>query len=132
MNKGGNGTHPEDNRLLALLPAAAHAAVRPRLEPVTCQVRARLFHADEPIRPAVFLTSGLVSIVAFTGDGGTVEVGPVGDDGLVDLPLVLGDDRTPLESRALRLTPEEARRYIRQGWLNLLVPREFVPKTGIP
>ncbi|WP_256337001.1 Crp/Fnr family transcriptional regulator [Belnapia rosea] len=52
----------------------------------------------EPIPAATFVESGLVSMLTTLEDGDSAEVGIVGNEGLVGLPLLLDDDRDNLEA----------------------------------
>ena len=53
-----------------------------------------LIEAHQPIQHVIFLESGFSSTVANTFEG-RIEVGLIGREGLVGLPVVLGTDRTP-------------------------------------
>jgi CRP-like cAMP-binding protein len=48
------------------------------------------------LRFAYFLNSGLISPMIETGEGKTVEVGVVGNDGMSGVPSAVGLDRSPL------------------------------------
>ncbi|SFP46040.1 cAMP-binding domain of CRP or a regulatory subunit of cAMP-dependent protein kinases [Mesorhizobium sp. NFR06] len=82
------------NRLLASLSPDDFALVQPHLEAVTFEVREHLFRADQKIAHVTFPEFGVASIVADTGEG-RFEVGMVGSEGLVGVPIVLGVDRSP-------------------------------------
>jgi CRP-like cAMP-binding protein len=47
----------------------------------------------------LFVETGMVSLLATLEDGEQVEVGIAGSEGLIGLPLVLGDDRSLVEAR---------------------------------
>jgi len=74
-----------------------------------------LIEANEPIRHAYFPENGIASILANTSEG-RIEVGMVGREGMVGVPLVLGHDRTPhgfmvqAEGEALRITAKDLQR----------------------
>lgn len=82
------------NRLLASLSLDDFALVQPHLEAVPLEVRHHLFKADQKISHVTFPESGVASIVADTGEG-RFEVGMVGSEGLVGVPIVLSVDRSP-------------------------------------
>lgn len=86
------------NHLLASLEPETLAEVIARAEHVSLPERAPIYEAGEPIRHVDFPLSGLVSIVATSREGSTVEVGPVGCDGMVGLPAFLGGESDPLEA----------------------------------
>lgn len=86
------------NRLLAALPAADLAWLRPRLEPVDFAPRTILHPPGEPITAVHFPETGWVSMLAGLENGDAAEVGLVGREGMVGLPLLLGADRSPFEA----------------------------------
>lgn len=85
------------NRLLAALPADDLTRRWPRLEPVELGLREIVQVPDEPITAAYFPESGWVSMLALLVDGNSAEVGIIGFEGMVGLPLLLGSDRSPTE-----------------------------------
>ena len=88
-----------DNRLLAALPPEDFARLRPRLQRVELPFDHTIFPADGAVEAVLFVESGMVSLLATLEGGEQVEVGVVGREGLVGLPLVLGDDRSLVEAR---------------------------------
>jgi CRP-like cAMP-binding protein len=87
------------NRLLAALPSNRLAGLRPRLMPVELPYGQSLYLPNSPIEVVHFVETGVVSALASFEDGAFVEVGMVGREGLVGLPLVLGGDASPTEAR---------------------------------
>jgi CRP-like cAMP-binding protein len=83
------------NRLLAALPAEASARLRPHLVRVQLGLKEVLYEPDVPIRDVYFPLTGVCSMLSLEGDGRAVEVGTVGNEGMVGLPVFLGADRTP-------------------------------------
>jgi len=88
-------TEPISNRLLALLPQRDYERLRPHLQPVGLDYRQSLYRARKPIAYVYFIESGVGSLVNTMANGDAAEVGTVGNEGLVGLPVVLGDDRGP-------------------------------------
>jgi CRP-like cAMP-binding protein len=84
------------NHILAALPKAEIERLKPHLSPVALKVRTPLLdgHADH----AYFLEEGLASVVLTLASGDTVEVGVVGIDGVVGLPILLGAKTMPGET----------------------------------
>jgi len=82
------------NRLLSSLSPEDFELAQPHLEPVTFELRDHLFWAEKAITHVTFPESGIASIVADTAEG-RFEVGMVGSEGLVGIPIVLGVDRSP-------------------------------------
>ena len=83
------------HRLLALLPARDYARLRPLLKPVTLAYRKSLYRANKPITCVYFIETGVGSLVNTMRNGEAAEVGTIGNEGVVGLPLLLGDDRAP-------------------------------------
>ncbi len=83
------------NRILLALPDNEFQTLRPLL---TLQELPRYATLHEPgavVEFAYFLNSGLVSMVVVTREGKMVEVGVVGNEGLVSTPVFFGFNRTP-------------------------------------
>jgi CRP-like cAMP-binding protein len=87
------------NGLLAALPPEDLARLRPRLEPIELPFGQTLYPADGIVEAVLFIETGVVCLLATLADGEQVEVGVAGRDGLIGLPLVLGDDRSLVEAR---------------------------------
>jgi CRP-like cAMP-binding protein len=89
---------PEDrpsNRLLTLLRKEDQERLRRDLEPVVLEYRRPLYNASEPIEFVHFIESGVGSLVLTMANGQAAEVGTIGNEGFVGLPVLLGDDRAP-------------------------------------
>jgi CRP-like cAMP-binding protein len=80
------------NRLLADLPVDVLARLLPRMHPVSLSIRDTLYRPDTEITAVTFVESGWVSLVAALDEGAQAEVGLIGREGMVGLPLVLGVD----------------------------------------
>jgi CRP-like cAMP-binding protein len=83
---------PVRNELLATLPRAAYLRLLPHLESVALPLGAGLYNSGEIIEHVYFPEDALVSLVTHMSDGATVEVGLIGRDGMVGIPVLLGDD----------------------------------------
>jgi CRP-like cAMP-binding protein len=83
------------NRLLELLPRKDLARLRPHLERTQLEYRKSLYPANRPIEYAYFIETGVGSLVNTMANGQAAEVGTIGNEGLVGLPIVFGDDRAP-------------------------------------
>jgi CRP-like cAMP-binding protein len=78
------------NEVLLSLPEEEREALFPRLEFVRLLVHQVLHEPGDSLRSAYFCNSGLISILSVFPDGKSVEVGLVGKEGLVGLPLIAG------------------------------------------
>ena len=83
------------NRLLSLLPDDTYELLRPHLSPVVFDYRKSLYEASRPIEHVYFPVDGVASLVITTSDGRSAEVGTIGNEGLVGLPICLGDRNAP-------------------------------------
>lgn len=108
----------EQNRLLHALPLDDYASLRPELELVRLRPRQVLIEPDEPITHAWFVRTGVASIIAIDPEGDSMEVGTIGFEGFVGLPLLLEDETLPnfviasLEGEAWRVHADDFRRVL--------------------
>lgn len=86
---------PIGNRILLSLPESEYKALRPSLSFVHMPHHASLHEPGENIEFAYFPNRGLVSLVVMMRKGKTVEVGVVGNEGLVGTPAAVGLNRSP-------------------------------------
>jgi CRP-like cAMP-binding protein len=96
------------NRLLAALPAEEWEILRPDLEEVPLPFRQGLYEPERPVEHVYFPHSGVVSLVTEFEDGSAVEVGTVGPEGIVGLPIFLEDET--MACRAFVQVPGKAAR----------------------
>jgi len=85
------------NRLLASLSKQDAARVWRHLQPIDLPVRRVLFEASAPISSVYFLECGFASVVAKTPSGAALEVGIIGREGMVGVPVIFGQRRSPHE-----------------------------------
>ncbi|MGA2289346.1 Crp/Fnr family transcriptional regulator [Bradyrhizobium sp.] len=83
------------NRLLSLLPDDDYERLRPHLSQVALEYRKSLYEASRPIEQVYFPVEGVASLVLTTSDGSSAEVGTIGSEGMVGLPVCLGDREAP-------------------------------------
>jgi CRP-like cAMP-binding protein len=88
----GNGVA---NRILRSLSRKDCDQVLSKLEFVRLRLHQVLHEAGEPIKSGYFLNEGLISILAVQPNGKSVEVGLIGREGFVGLPLVVGYYSSP-------------------------------------
>ena len=113
--------HPIQNKILAALPPEEYHRLREHLTPVPLALNATLHEQEGRIESVYFVTEGVVSHVTHMEDGGSVEVGLVGHEGVVGLPVALGDDVSPnhaivqLEGGAMRAGAAALRDELARG-----------------
>jgi CRP-like cAMP-binding protein len=83
------------NRLLSLLSDEDYQRLRPHLSHVVLDYKKSLYEASRPIDHVYFPIDGVASLVITTSDGHSTEVGTIGSEGLVGLPVCLGDHDAP-------------------------------------
>lgn len=109
------------NRILAALPAKQLARLRPSLERIVLEPRDILYDPDQPIKYVYFPEDSMASIVGIMADGSGVEAATVGREGMVGLPVFLGDGRTSAQAfcqapgEALRLDVRRFRQELARG-----------------
>ena len=77
------------NRLLAALPPEDYQRLLPDLRPVKLPQHQILYNAGEDYDYAYFPTHSIVSTVAIMRNGSTTEIGIIGNEGMVGLPIIL-------------------------------------------
>jgi len=78
------------NKLLASLPRADFARLRPHLRTVPLAVKQILHPRNETIREVFFPNGGVASITAVMQDGAMVEIATIGDEGLIGINAFFG------------------------------------------
>jgi CRP-like cAMP-binding protein len=78
------------NEILLDLPRKEREAVTPKLELLRLGVRHVLHEPGDTLKSAYFCNSGLISVLSVFSDGKSVEVGLVGKEGFIGLPLIAG------------------------------------------
>ena len=104
-------TDPRANRLLGLLSRRDYQRLRPHLHRIPLEYRQS--HPStmliSPLDTSISSKLASASLVNTMANGQATEVGTIGNEGLVGLPLVFGDDRAPTSVyvRGPRCRPEE-------------------------
>lgn len=76
------------NRLLDRLGAADAERLRQHLQPVELEYRKSLYEAGHPIEFVYFPLSGATSLIRTMENGAEAEVGTIGNEGVVGVPLL--------------------------------------------
>ena len=82
------------NRLLAALPTEDYQRLVPDLKAVELPQHKILYHAGEDYKYAYFPSYSIVSSVAIMENGSTTEIGVIGSEGMVGLPIILDTSYT--------------------------------------
>jgi CRP-like cAMP-binding protein len=97
VDVGASTLNRHSNRLLNLLTHEDYERLRPHLQPAVLDYRKSLYRADAPIEFVWFVESGVASLVNTMVNGDAAEVGTIGNEGVVGLPLLFGDIQAPTD-----------------------------------
>lgn len=86
------------NRLLASLPRKSYRDLLPRLAPVTLVFGDVLYEPGARIREVYFPGRSVISLLTVVDGHSALEVGLVGWEGMVGIPLALGVDVSPVRA----------------------------------
>ncbi|HEX8653458.1 MAG TPA: Crp/Fnr family transcriptional regulator [Pyrinomonadaceae bacterium] len=81
-----------DNLILNALPVEEYERLLPQLEFVSLPLGETLYKSGDVIEHVYFPGNALISLVTHMKGGVMVEVGVIGRDGMVGIPILLGDD----------------------------------------
>ena len=116
------GSLPEStNQILKALTSAEYERLAVHLEPVTLSLGEVLYRPEQTITHVYFPNRGTVSLLSTFEDGGSVEVGMVGNEGMFGVSVFLGSISTPLEAivqlpgDGLRMRADVLRQEFKQG-----------------
>jgi CRP-like cAMP-binding protein len=90
MSKSRKTPEPVANRLLAALSGKEYQRLQPHLEQVTLSFGEILYEPGEIIQYVYFPNHGIVSLLSMVEERSTLEVGIVGNEGMVGVPVFLG------------------------------------------
>jgi len=82
------------NRLLSALSTNTYRSLLPSLETFELKYKAEVYSPGDVIKHAYFPESGIISLLTAVGERSTLEVGIVGNEGMVGLSLYLGEKRS--------------------------------------
>lgn len=86
---------PRLNQILAALPAADYARLRPELELVDMPRGWTMSESGDHVTHLHFPTSGIVSLVYALEDGASSEIALVGNEGLIGISIYMGGESLP-------------------------------------
>ena len=87
-----------ENKLLSALPAAEQEFLRAYLVPMSFKAGTFIAQPGDAMRLCYFPGGGMISFLSTTENGGAVEVGYTGREGMVGLPALLGKNEMPYQA----------------------------------
>jgi CRP-like cAMP-binding protein len=112
---------PIVNLVLASLPEAEYQRISAHLEPVELPFGKVLNEIDDPIDYAYFPSLSIISLIQSTAVGQNVEVGLLGKEGMMGLPILSGVTRSPYRAivqgagEAMRMKATHLQAEFREG-----------------
>lgn len=110
-----------ENKLLKALPDAEYQRLAPHLTPVSLEVKQILHQPDELMTQVYFPNNALISLVSILKDGSSQEIGLVGSEGMVGLPVILRGNSTisqavvQIAGSAMKLSAEVLKQEFKRG-----------------
>ncbi|MDB5923964.1 MAG: Crp/Fnr family transcriptional regulator, partial [Betaproteobacteria bacterium] len=112
---------PVRNDLLRALLNSEYKHVSPKLQQVDLKLGEIIYQADQRIDYVYFPETAVVAMMDTVEDGGTVEVGIIGHEGMVGINIFLGCLVTPdkaivqISGSAMRMKTSDLRKELRFG-----------------
>jgi CRP-like cAMP-binding protein len=85
---------PEQNHLLAALPAEAQQRLLPHLELIEMTLGNVVYESGESTRQVYFPTNSIVSLLYVMENGASAEISVVGNEGIVGIAVFMGGEST--------------------------------------
>lgn len=89
MSNGPNRPPPRANRLLGSLPRMEYQKLLTKLEETDLNFGSAVYESGDIIRHVYFPTGGIISLLATAGNDSNLEVGVVGREGMIGLPVFM-------------------------------------------
>jgi CRP-like cAMP-binding protein len=86
---------PNQNHLLAALPAEEFARLAPHLELIAMQLGQTLYEPGDLLQHVYFPTTAIVSLLYILESGSSAEIAGVGNEGVLGISLFMGGNTTP-------------------------------------
>jgi CRP-like cAMP-binding protein len=112
--------HAVNNKILLSLSRKELSQVLAKLELVRLKLHQVIHEAGETIKSGYFINTGMISVLAVQPDGKSVEVGLIGCEGFIGLPLLVGYSSSPTrlitqgDGTAYRCAEKDLKQLIRQ------------------
>lgn len=117
---------PIKNRILAALPQREYERLLPDLEFISLPLEVTLYKSGDFIEYVYFPNEGVVSLITHMKSGAAIEVGLIGLDGMVGIPVLLGDKIAfeeavvQIEGSAMRMKSEKLKDRFKNAHSQLL------------
>jgi len=99
MSVPDNSTGKIENRFLAVLPSKVYKRLAARMDRVRLRFGSVLYEPGDPLKYAYFPNDSIISLLSTVEDRSTLEVGIIGNEGVVGVSALLGVRASP--NRAL-------------------------------
>nr|WP_241973668.1 Crp/Fnr family transcriptional regulator [Aliidiomarina shirensis] len=86
---------PEQNHLLASLPAEIIARFTPHLRLVKLQLGQCLYESGDELKHVFFPTNSVISLLYIMENGDSAEMSVIGNDGIIGIALFMGGESMP-------------------------------------
>ena len=83
------------NQILTGLSRENYPGLFSNLRPVGLNAHQVLYDIEDKVENAYFINKGMASLISMTTDGNCIEVGNIGSEGMVGIPVILGHIKTP-------------------------------------
>ncbi|HEX8140042.1 MAG TPA: Crp/Fnr family transcriptional regulator [Pyrinomonadaceae bacterium] len=126
---------PIKNLILAALPRREYERMLPDLEFISLPLDVILYQSGEVIEYVYFPGEGIVSLVTHMRSGASIEVGLIGKDGMVGIPVLLGDDIASeeaivqIEGGAMRMRSDRFKEGLKRNHSPLLTQLLLYTRT---
>lgn len=121
MSASSPSSDSAENRILAALHQSEYQRFFSQLEPVSLAQGEVIYEPETKVEYVYFPETAIFSMLATMSDGATVEVGPVGREGMLGLRVFLGDGTSRyrvivhVAGSAMRLKADLLREELRAG-----------------
>lgn len=85
------------NAILTKLSELSLDILRPHLKGVELEIKDSIYKAHQAAQHVYFVEAGMISVVSVMHDGGSIEVGTIGKEGMAGAFLLLGTTNVPYQ-----------------------------------
>ena len=85
------------NQILAGLPRENYSSLFSHLRPVSLNAHNILYNVEDDIRCAYFIDTGIASLMSTNTEGNSIEIGNVGMEGMIGIPVLLRQAKMPYQ-----------------------------------